>query len=58
MQELEVEALALRGQLSETRLERDREQEEVTQSLSLQVQNLQVPQNTRRGRGREGGRGG
>ena len=34
--------LTLRSQLSDQRNERDREMDEVTQSLTLQVSNLQV----------------
>ena len=42
LQDLEQELLALRSQFSEQRSERDREMEEVMQSLTLQVENLQV----------------
>ena len=42
IQELERELLGVRSRLSDQRNERDREMDEVAQSLSLQVSNLQV----------------
>ena len=42
IQDMEKQVFTLRGQLSDQRVVRDREMEELAQSLTLQVENLQV----------------